>query len=444
MKQSGKLKLNRLGKVEPEKREIFLYLSFFVIFLSCNLQNNKGQTDAGKETVHESSKEAVRDTNGIEDIAVFSGYEKYDNNLSTVADKIEFIQLSNEPPINDFLIYDVQVEENYIFLSDLYNIRQYDLQGNYIKNIGGRGMGPEEFIQLNPPLQLDRENKLIYAVDVERRRMPVYRYDGSFACAISLEKNAKSVALIDSTTIVIRQNMSERELPECPLIRFMNYEGEITKVYPSHLYPYSGEKINLGSMESFLWEVRGQLHYLEYGSDTVYQIVADSIIPVYRLTGKLKLKPYEFFSYEIGNRLNILAYILRPNSAIFESDCYMIFRLGNQRERLFMIYSKETKSFHRTYHKDAPVFHSRFRFGGDTKMMDYFIDDTVSGLHFNPQYQSMEKAIALIPATEVREKRDDILRFIASHPSDEGARLKAIVEAMDEFDNPVVMMVTFK
>jgi hypothetical protein len=46
--------------------------------------------------------------------------------------------------------------------------------------------------------------------------------------------------------------------------------------------------------------------------------------------------------------------------------------------------------------------------------MNYFIDDMISGLLFNPQYQSMSKAIALISAEKVVEQRKQILDFIAS------------------------------
>jgi hypothetical protein len=76
--------------------------------------------------------------------------------------------------------------------------------------------------------------------------------------------------------------------------------------------------------------------------------------------------------------------------------------------------------------------------------MDYFIDDLISGLHFNPLYQSQGKAIAFISALKVVERRDEVLHFIAQHPSAESAHLKTLVEDMNEFDNPLMMMVTFK
>jgi hypothetical protein len=424
------------------KNNAVYFLFFFLLSVSCkHLQGDTSWVDTGNEN-NESSVENIDDEDGMEEIAVFSRCTDYDNNLSAVASDVAFILLDREPPINDFHIYDIQLCDDCVFLADLYQIIQYDRQGKYIRNIGSRGMGPEEYVQLCLPVQLDRKNKLVYASDTRRKRILAYRFDGEFKNAFPVKDSQGCITIIDSTTIALRQVMSERARPDCPLIRFMDYEGRIKKIYPSHLYPYSGEFTNRGPMESYLWENSGRFYCMEFGSDTIYRIAGDSIIPARKLTGKLKLEPYNFFSYQTGDKLNTFSYILRPHSTVFESGSHIIFRLENQRERLFMVYNKKTGTFHRTHHVNAPAFNGRSR--GTVKRMDYFIDDLVSGLRFDPQYQSYGKAIALIPATEVAEKREDILRFIASHPSDESARLKASVEKMDEFDNPLMMMVTFK
>lgn len=106
-----------------------------------------------------------------------------------------------------------------------------------------------------------------------------------------------------------------------------------------------------------------------------------------------------------------------------------------------MIYDKTSQNLHRTYDKNAPVIKNP---RSEMKNMNYFIDDIVSGLHFSPEYQSMGKAIALIPAVKIIENRDKILQHIDAHPSREGTQLRMIVESMDEFDNPLVMLVTFQ
>ncbi len=77
-----------------------------------------------------------------------------------------------------------------------------------------------------------------------------------------------------------------------------------------------------------------------------------------------------------------MTYIMRPNSGVFESDNSIVFRMGNDYGKFFMVYDKTKMEYYRTYHKDAVADRS------GAKNMDYFTDDIVSGLKFNPQYQS--------------------------------------------------------
>ena len=77
--------------------------------------------------------------------------------------------------------------------------------------------------------------------------------------------------------------------------------------------------------------------------------------------------------------------------------------------------------------------------------MTYFVDDIVSGLTFDPQYQSEGKAIALIPAWEICEKKQGILDFINKNPNHNQSKyLKSVVQNMTDDDNPLLMIVSFK
>jgi hypothetical protein len=373
-------------------------------------------------------------------IPVFSECDNYDNNLSTVASEVKFVHLDAEPPINDFHTYDVEISDDYLFLSSgLSRIMQYDRQGKYIRDIGSQGMGPEEFIHIEPPLQLDRKNDLVYASDSHRERTVVYHFDGTYKGAFP---QSGCMEIIDSSIIALRQTSSDMYRPECPSIRLIDHRGDEVRTYRSRLYPVERSQMETFPDASFLWENKGKHYFMEYGGDTIYQIRGDTVIPERIVSGDLKPNKKDLFLRNIGRKLRISSYILRPNSGIFESDNFMIFNMCSDYETFYVIYNKSTGMIHRTFYKNAREIITRKNLG--YKKMDYFIDDLVSGLSFNPQYQSYGKAIALIPATEVVEKRENILRFIASCPSAESARLKALVEKMDEFDNPLVMMVTFK
>jgi hypothetical protein len=425
----------------------FIYISIclaVVLCIRCN--NNKVATaesteknviDAICNTVVENSKE-----NEIKRIELFSKCTNYDNKLSTVASEVQFIPLDDDPLINEFHTNDIAVTDDFILLAGLHHIYQYDKKGKYIRNIGSRGMGPTEYVNICPPLQTDNEAKLIYVLDSNRRRIVVYRFDGTFERAFPVDFDG-SMAILDSVTIAFSQTMVDRFLPRAPFLSFTDRYGKNKKIYFSHLHPVMSmkEAQSQGSDVSFLWEHTKRFYYLEYGADTIFRISRDTLAPAWILAGKLKPEKKELFLRNAGEKLKNVSAILRPNSGIFESNKFLIFKLSDNKECFYMIYDKTSQNLHRTYDKNAPVIKNP---RSEMKNMNYFIDDIVSGLHFSPEYQSMGKAIALIPAVKIIENRDKILQHIDAHPSREGTQLRMIVESMDEFDNPLVMLVTFQ
>ncbi len=377
---------------------------------------------------------------GADTLAIYSKCSDYDNNLSSVASEVKFIKLDMKPLINEFMTCDVQISDEYIFLSGMTQITQYDRNGKYIRNIGSHGKGPKEFFNLHPPLQLDRRNKLIYALDITYNKIVVYNFKGDFIRNISLSPTGACFEIIDSSIIALRQICFERQLPDCMTIRFIDYSGKQINAYPSYLYPLPKERFEqYGAAESFLWRHNDKVYYLEYGADTIFQIIKDSLVPARVLTGKLKLDKDEYFRKNLtSNNLGISSYILRPNGAIFESDKNIIFKISSNRETFYMVYNKSTKQLHRTFYQDALSTRK-----GELKM-NYFTDDLVSGLPFNPQYQSQDKAISLVSALEICNQKQMILDYIASHPTEEGEKLKFMVQNISEMENPIVMMVKFK
>jgi len=416
------------------------FLFFIIVSSSCTsgTQQKKEKDRVDNKAVL--AQKSPKKSNGIEQLAVFSECSDYDNNLSSVASEVKFIQLEIKPPINDFMTFDVEISDEYIFLTGLTQISQYDRNGRYIKNIGSHGKGPKEFFRLTPPLQLDRKNKLIYAFDITYKKIVVYNFEGEFIRKISLNSESGCFEIIDSTVIALRQMFYERYRPDCKSIRFIDYSGKQLNAYPSHLYPLSKERFeNYGTEESFLWKHNGTVYYLEYGADTVFQVIKNSLVPARVLTGKLKLDKDEFFRKDRGNnKLDISSYIMRPNGGVFESDKFIIFKLSSNKEVFYMVYNKSTMQFHRTFYKDASST------GKGSIKMNYFTDDLVSGLSFNPQYQSQGKAISLVSAIDIYNRKQVILDYIANHPSEEAEKLKLMVQNITEMDNPIVMIAKFK
>ena len=432
------------------KKILLAILVCLGVVLFAESDNDKGITDLSDKTVLEKTKNLSDDvsegSNEVKKIAVFSKCTNYDSKLSTVASDVQFIPLADEPLIGEHTI-DIALSDDFIFLLGMSHIYQYDKQGRFIRKIGERGMGPRDYINLCPPLQINDKEKSIYALDLNRRRVVVYNLDGTFNRAFNTNFLG-SMAILDSTTIAVREGFINYFMPNVPLLHFMNHNGENNKTFYSHLHPViSRKEAKIIPDINILWEHAGKFYHIEDGADTVFRISRDSLVPVWILTGEFKRNKKELYNPLDRQKKLLSTVTFLPNSGVFESNKFLIFRLIDSQDSYYMVYDKTSGKFHSTFDNKVPGVERLVHPRGDTrtaKEMDFFIDDLVSGLHFTPRYQSMGKAIALISAITVTEKRDEILRHIASHPSEESARLKTMVEKMDEFDNPLVMIVTFK
>ena len=421
-------------------KKIWILLLFFPLLCQCK-NNHTNRSLENSPTVSESSEDEYGEDepDGIITIPLYASTSKVNNNLSEVASGIDFVLLDFDPPLpDDFHIDNIELSENHIFVATMTDIKSYDRQGRYIRNIGSRGQGPEEYINLIAPLQLDRAKELVYASDINRHRVTVFRYDGAFEKAYPIMDPAPTI--IDSSMIALRQTSYDRRLKPAPLIQFITHDGKGIKTLWSNYYPISQKTEVVAFETSPLWGYKDRFYYLEYGTDTIFRILGDSLVPARILTGDLKLTFMEhYLSLKTGRKLRIAIPITRYNAGIFESNRMIIFRLFSEYERFFTVYNKVTQSIYRTRYSNPPL-----SLRGDTQWHDYFVDDMISGLNFNPQYQSMGKAMALIPAFEIYNKKKEILNFIEQHPSDKSAHLKKIVEEITEDHNSLMMIVTFK
>ncbi|MDR2232083.1 MAG: 6-bladed beta-propeller [Tannerella sp.] len=418
------------------KKKIFLYVCLFLVY-SCKEYTARPvdkNTEIELDTTEFSQQADV--PGEIETIPIFSNCTNYNNNLSAIAADISFIQMDFDLPFNDNQIYNIALSENNIFLSELYQVMLYDRNGKFLRKIGSRGPGPKEYVQITA-LQIDPASKLIYIQDVTKKAL-VFRFDGTFVKNIPIK--AGIIAFIDSSMIALSSRLEDRRMKPAPLIKFINRDGGDIQTHWSKNYPIPRQPRELMSNQNFLWNGNNDYYYLEFGADTIFRIAGDTLIPSRVLTGNLKLSLTENNSgVESGNKLRLYSLLFFAHSGIFESNRFMICRLYDDYEYFITVYDKKEKRFHRTHYENAAEDQFDHR-----KLMGYFYDDMVSGLDFNPKFQSMGKALGLIPAVEICEKRQEILDFIEKHPNESSKQFKKIVQEITEDDNAVLMIVTFK
>ena len=369
-----------------------LSLCFICLFVSCS---GKKQSAAGfdKDTI----------------VPFYNEIGKYDNNLSSIASGVRFVKLDDEPLFRDYLVYDVQQCDSFLFLLGGEYIFMYDESGHFLRQIGSKGQGPDEYVLLNAPLQLDEKNRIAYVADGYTSRFLSYDFDGNLLKAIRYADSEWSKAyLLDSVTLAVNTSFISRFLPrKTKKLVLQDYGRKTLKTFPSYLYPVErpGNGMHFGP-DNILWSCQKDFYLLEYGNDTIFQITQEQLIPSLILTGDLKLDKDELFIQGVKNKLVISPQMMKPSSGIFESNRFLIASMYRQNPE---------ESYY-----------------------------AVSGLPFEPIYYSQGEAIGLIAADALLAQKEAIAEFVAKHPTEEGKKLQKLLETMNEESGSVLCLIKLK
>ena len=369
---------------------------------------------------------------------------KYDNNLSSIASGVRFVKLDDEPLFRDYLVYDVQQCDSFLFLLGGEYIFMYDESGHFLRQIGSKGQGPGEYVLLNAPLQLDEKNRVVYVADGYTNRFLSYDFEGNLLKDIRYDSEWDQAYLLDSTILAINTEYVSHFLPhKTKKLILQDYGRKTLKSFPSYLYPVEspGNGMHFGP-DNILWSCQKDFYLLEYGNDTIFQITRNQLIPSLILTGDLKMDKDELFIQGVKNKLAISPQMMKPSSGIFESNRFLIASMYRQNpvESYYAVLDKKTGALWRTGKHTQPFIGEFAKY----KSSKYFIDDMVSGLPFEPIYYSQGETIGLIAADALLTQKEAIAEFVAKHPTEEGKKLQKLLETMNEESGSVLCFVKLK
>ena len=301
-------------------------------------------------------------------------------------------------------------------------------------------------MNLNAPLQLDEKNRIVYVTDGYTSRFLSYDFDGNLLKDIRYANSEWSQAyLLDSVTVMINTNVGSRFQPSrTKKLILQDYDRKTLKSFPSYLYPVERPRGNFAyGVDNILWRCGKDFYLLEYGNDTIFQITREQLIPALILTGDdLKLSKDEWFSRDKKDKAFIAPQMMKPSSAIFESNRFLIASLRRRfpKESYFAVLDKKTGNLWRTGKHTQPFIGEPAPY----RTSEYFIDDMVSGLPVEPIYYSQGEAIGLIAAEALLTQKEAIAEFVAKHPTDEGKKLQKMLETMNEESGSVLCFVKLK
>lgn len=405
------------------------YTPFLLLFLllgciGCNKQRPAEQTGA------------------LLEIPLYSAEPTVLTNLSDVAEKVEFCNLSSEVSFKKKIPNDVALTDSFVFILLDDGIYQFASNGDFVRVIGQRGKGRGEFKRLMPPLEVDADNQICYVADKGNQKIMGFNYDGTLNKEIPLQQLCV-MNLVDSETFMLTPNFKDRFMLNTTLAKLINGKGEAIETIKSSFYPINKgnrKDSHYGAFYNPVWRHNDSVYTMEYGNDTIYKLVDKALIPDKVLTGTT-YKPSLFHLFHSGmpDKVIVNSLFLRPNSAVCESDSFLMFRTKYADGRFFMIYNKQTGAIARTDHPDAEVHEKRKQ-----RLSSYFIDDVLTGQNFESVYQSGNKIIGLISGYDLYDAKDEILEFVKANNHPQATTLTDVVSRCDLDDNPLLMIVTLK
>ena len=407
----------------------FPIILFLLHFYGCNNNNLQKENSQSLENVTNNS------------INLFSPCKTYNNSISNISDSVKFIKLesSTNCMLSDNTV-DVEITDKFILIAEMFGIYQFDISGKFIRHIGRTGRGSNEYPQVNG-MQIDQSLNLIYVFAGKKNgELLIYDFAGNFKNRICFHDNKYSdFNLVNSNLLALHPSCFERLEKGYKKLCFIDIQGNKVASSSSQLFPLedSNKRVQcLGPSRNWSWTHNNKLFFLECGNDTIYHINTTSLIPQWILKGELKLSMSELMysknSSEIKGKINLIdKNIINDNSAVFESDNFLLFRCSNGEDTYFYTYDKkENKGCRTNYEK--------------TNKMDYFIDNIISGIYFNPEFKSGNNMIAFLNIYDLKKQKTNISDFLQGHYSKQGTHLLDMVINASETDNPILMVVKFK
>lgn len=361
-----------------------------------------------------------------------------DIKLSEFASSIEYIPLefNSESMLADTKS-EIQLEKNNIFISNLGGIKQYNMNGKFIRNLFKVGRGPGESFCAG--FTIDYDSSFVYVKPNYTRSILKYDYlNFSIGNSSRLILNGTEENIYYwNRKLFITYYHSENPPLFLKVIDLDNKKTVYTlKNSFNYSKPESRVSIFLPFKESPIQEYEDCLLFKEMMCDTIFQTKDLNIFkPRYILNfGDKRLSYNEYLNYvNMGQPLKEGTLFLL---SYFETNNVILFIMGKSQGEdarwLFSIFNKETKQIKFTYNGTI-------------------INDIDNGPDINIlrmgriNFASIENKFymySLVQPIKLIELLDNgRLSNIPDSDTSKCASLVRMIKKMNEFDNPVVMRV---
>ena len=417
------------------KRCTFIICFFLIYFSSCNTQK-----ETKDDVLRISLQEAEKRTNF---------------NTSDVFSSIEYVALETTSQCLIGEIVYISVSEKFILAFNCYNnpsCHLFSREGKYIRSIGQRGNGPQDYLDNSYRVKIDEKSEMIYLLGLFE--ICVYNLSGKFIKKLNLLELEKAISVRTQNIMHWKDNLfcanidlNSGKAPYRCII--FTLDGEIVKLFPNHIFFDTGKsggvvRSTLNS-DANIYCYNEQLFFKERLCDTLF-----------RITEQLELVPEIIFDLP-GKKMPTE---MRGSFSQPVSD-YMITGIYEVEKYLFITSSKEFRQCLYDKHKKQLISFDSDPLlkveivaplpGGAnssrTGNLSGFRNDIDGGLPFRPLINIQNnKQMACVYQSYLLKELLTEEHFARYEVKDREAhkRLRSLLANLDEEDNPVIMIATFK
>ena len=266
--------------------------------------------------------------------------------LSTLGQEIEYVILETSPRSLIRKINQIHFTDNYIFISDFDRLVQFDRSGKFIRQVGGAGRGPTEYIHISD-FCVDEINEKIYLKAWGINTIKEFDFDGKFIHSFKISFSSLQFLKSDknSYTFIIPNNSGSLEAENRLIVT--DSTGTVKmKIKNYNVY----HKSNIIATKIPLYYFKDTIRINESRVDTLNSFVNGKHIPyaIFNL-GKYKMDPDQSIPFEtsareeLNNRVKDKIWIWSIN----ENNTYLFltFNIGLSDSSAYAFYNKLDSKF---------------------------------------------------------------------------------------------------
>lgn len=262
--------------------------------------------------------------------------------LSEFTDEIQMIPLET----NDLsLLTDVEklvMTKDFIFIIEKKNVEgifMFDRKGHFIRKIGSRGEGPDEFISCRD-FSLDEKEEILYLYDIPRKRILSFSFKNEFLKEFKMNYYATRFEYYNGLFYLYTENPDFGNPLSSLVIKDKN--GNIINSY------YPAKKMQYSKISTVFQKTPMGLYFFQNMVDSIFVLKQKQLDPLYFVDYKskvMKMEDREDIRNQVRLPINILLEkktiagiekIMEINNKVFIQNLNIIVPF-------FTVYDKNTK-----------------------------------------------------------------------------------------------------